>query len=177
MSRVRLVVPVVCLWLAGCASLPDTYAPPMQRRPVTGPEPNPVDHYVTMSEADADVHFVSGISDTTEAATWRWTGPRAELIFRLTTTGHLRFAMDFAIPEMTFKQRGPVAISISINGRLLDKLRYEKGGQFHFEKPAPFDWLRTDAYNFVTLEIDKPWVSPDDGARLGIILTSAGFVQ
>jgi hypothetical protein len=31
--------------------------------------------------------------------------------------------MDFAIPEVTFPQRGPVTISFFINGHLLDKRR------------------------------------------------------
>lgn len=165
------------LALSGCASIPDYYAPPVQRRPMTAPEPSPVTHFVSMNAPNAEAHFVRGVSRHLEAGAWRWLEPRAELMFRLTNTRHLRFVMEFAIPEVTFAQRGPVTISVSVNDRLLDKKTYAKGGEFRLEKPVPAEWLRTDLHNYVTLEIDKPWVAPEDGARLGFILRSAGFLE
>lgn len=176
-NRCRFLILGAALCLAGCVSIPDDYAPPVQRNPIMGPEPSPVGHFVRMTDPNAEAYFLRDVAKTTEAGSWRWVYQRPELVFRLSTTRHLRFAMDFAIPEMTFKQRGPVTISVFINNRLLEKLRYEKGGQFHFEKPVPGDWLRTDANTYVSMEIDKPWVAPEDGARLGFILSSAGFVQ
>lgn len=163
--------------LAGCTSIPDTYAPPVQRRPMTGPEPSPVTHFVSMKDAGAEAHFLSGVSPHLEVGSWRWTEPRAELVFRLSQVRNLRFVMEFAIPEITFAQRGPVSIAISVNGRLLARPRYERGGEFRFEQAVPAEWLRTDMHNHVTLEIDKAWVAPEDGARLGFILKSAGFLE
>ncbi len=174
---VRLLLLILCLWLAGCTSIPDTYAPPVQRKPLTGPEPSPIGHFVTMSAPNAEAHFVRDVSRTLEGGAWRWVFEHPEFIFRLPSTRHLRFSMDFAIPEMTFRQRGPVTISIFINGHLLDKTRYERGGQLHFEKPVPPEWLRTDIDNVVAMEIDKPWIAPEDGKKLGFILTGAGFIQ
>jgi len=167
----------IALVLAGCTAIPDYYAPPVQRRPMTGPEPSPVTHFVTMNAPNAEAHFVRGVSRHLEGGAWRWLEPRAELVFRLETTRHLRFSMEFAIPEATFAQRGPVTVSVLVNGQLVDRSRYEKGGEFRIEKPVPAEWLRTDLHNYVTLEIDKPWVAPQDGARLGFILKSAGFLQ
>lgn len=163
--------------MAGCANIPDYYAPPVQRRPMTGPEPSPVTHFVAMNAPNAEAHFVRGVSRHLEAGSWRWLEPRAELVFRLTTTRHLRFVMEFAIPEITFAQRGPVVISVLVNDHLLERSRYEKGGEFRLEKPVPPEWLRTHLHNYVTLEIDKPWIAPQDGARLGFILRSAGFLE
>lgn len=163
--------------LSGCTNIPDTYAPPVQRRPLTGPEPSPVTHFVAMNAPNAEAHFVHGVSRHLEAGAWRWLEPRAELVFRLDTRSHLRYVMEFAIPEVTFAQRGPVRIAIRINGRLLDEPRYQRGGEFRYEKPVPAEWLRTDIHNFVTLEIDKPWIAPGDGARLGFILKSVGFLE
>ena len=167
----------IALWLAGCTAIPDYYAPPVQRRPMTGPEPSPVTHFVTMNAPNAEAHFVHGVSRHLEGGAWRWLEPRAELVFRLPTAQRLRFVMEFAIPEVTFAQRGPVVVSVFVNDQLLDRSRYEKGGEFRIEKPVPAEWLRTDLHNYVTLEIDKPWVAPQDGARLGFILKSAGFLQ
>jgi len=173
----RWIPAAALVLLVGCTNIPDTYAPPVQRRPMTGPEPSPVTHFVTMKDPQAEAHIVSGVSRHLEAGAWRWTEPRAELVFRLSEVQHLRFVMEFAVPEMTFAQRGPVTITITVNGRLLDKPGYQRGGEFRFEKAVPAEWLRTDMHNYVTLEIDKPWVAPQDGARLGFILKSAGFLE
>lgn len=176
-GRAQGCVLAAALILAGCASIPDYYAPPVQRRPMTGPEPSPVTHFVSMNAPNAEAHFVRGVSRHLEAGSWRWLEPRAELVFRLTTTRHLRFVMEFAIPEITFAQRGPVVISVFVNDQLLARSRYEKGGEFRLEKPVAPEWLRTHLHNYVTLEIDKPWIAPQDGARLGFILRSAGFLE
>jgi hypothetical protein len=56
-------------------------------------------------------------------------------------------------------------------------VRYEGGGQKRFEKPVPAAWLRTDADILVAAEIDKVWIAPADGARLGFILSRAGFIE
>lgn len=167
----------LCLFVAGCTNIPDTYAPPVQRRPMTGPEPSPLTHFIPMNAVNAEAHFVRGVSRHLEAGSWRWVEPRAELMFRLSSTQHLRYVMEFAIPEVTFAQRGPVNVTVCINGHELERQRYVKGGEFRLEKPVPPEWLRTDLHNYVTLEIDKPWVAPGDGARLGFILRSAGFLQ
>lgn len=134
-------------------------------------------HFVSMNGPVADAHIVRDIALGLEAGAWRWTGQRPELRFRLSSVEGLRFTMDFALPDVTFAQRGPVAISFFINGHLLDKVRYEGGGQKHFEKPVPAAWLRTDADTLVAAEIDKVWIAPADGARLGFILSRAGFIE
>jgi hypothetical protein len=168
---------LVGLALAGCASLPDTYPPPIQRDSIQGPEINPVGHFVSMNGPTADAHIVRDIAASTEASAWRWTGQRPELRFRLSFTKGLRFVMDFALAEVTFPQRGPVTISFVINGHLLDKVRYEQAGEKHFEKRVPAAWLRADADTLVAAEIDKVWIAPSDGARLGFILIRAGFIE
>jgi len=85
--------------------------------------------------------------------------------------------MDFSIAESTLKDTGPVTISILVNDNPLDTLHYDTPGQRHFQKPVPESFLRAKTVNHVTMEIDKPWVSKDDGAVLGYILTRAGFTE
>jgi len=172
---VRWVLLVV-LPLAGCTILPDTYPPPLQR-PSYGPDLNPVGHFVSMNGPNADAHILRDVSPGLEAEAWRWTQKRPELQFYLEFTENLRLVMDFAIPDVTFPQRGPVTISFFVNGHLLDKVRYDKGGEMHFERPVPAAWLRTNTATVVAAEIDKVWIAAADGARLGFILSRAGFVE
>jgi hypothetical protein len=165
------------LLLVGCDSIPDTYAPPMQRNVQHQPGGHSTGHFVTMAGPDPDDFIVSGVLPGEPGSHWRWTGQRVELRFRLSSTSDLRFLMDFAIPETTFPQRGPVTLSFSVNDKLLGKMRCDKPGQFQFTQPVPADWLRTDMPTLVAAEIDRVYVAEADGARLGFILSRAGFVQ
>ena len=177
MRRLSWLWTPAALLLAGCVNIPDTYAPPIQRSPQYGPESHPASHFVAMAGANPEDYIVRDVLPGDPGNAWRWTGKRPELRFQLSFTNDLRFVMDLSVPEATFAQRGPVTISFFINGKLLDKVRYEKPGEMHFSKPVPAAWLRTDAPTLVAAEIDKVWVAPSDGAQLGFILSRAGFVQ
>ena len=171
------LLPAAALLLAGCVNIPDTYAPPIQRHPQYRPEGGAAGHFMTMAGPNPEDFIVRDVLPGDPGSAWRWTGKRPELRFQLQFTHDLRFLMDLSIPETTFAQRGPVTISYFINGRLLDKVRYDQPGQVQFTKPVPAEWLRTDAPNLVAAEVDKVWVAPADGAQLGFILSRAGFVQ
>jgi hypothetical protein len=176
-SALRLSILLSLSLLSGCANIPDSYAPPMQRKPLSGTEPSPVGHFVTMSDPNADAYIVKDVSPAAEAGSWRWTGKRPEMRFFLETTEHLNFKADFSIAETTLRETGPVTVSVLINGKVLDTLKYADAGEKHFDKPIPANLLRAKTVNFAALEIDKVWVSKTDGAVLGFILTRAGFTQ
>lgn len=177
MRFLSLVSIAAALLLTGCTSIPDTYAPPIQRSPQYGPQGGPLGHFVSMGGPNPEDHILRDVLAGDPGSAWRWTGKRPQLRFQLPFTHDLRFLMDFAVPESTFAQRGPVTISLFINGKLLDQIRCDKPGQLRFEKPVPAAWLRTDAPTIVAAEIDKVWVAPADGAQLGFVLSRAGFVQ
>jgi hypothetical protein len=164
----------VC-FLAACANIPDSYAPPVQRKPLTGADPSPVGRFVHMAQADADSYIVRDVTAASEAGAWRWTRKRPELRFFLESTDHVDFKADFSIADATFKDTGPVSVSVFINGNLLDTVRYAQAGEKHFSKAVPEEYLHPKALNFAALDIDKVWVSKTDGAQLGFILMRAGF--
>jgi len=64
-----------------------------------------------------------------------------------------------------------------VNGKLLDKIRYETPGTKHFEKAVPPDWLSADADTTIGMSVDKLYVAPKDGVRFGVILVRMGFKQ
>jgi hypothetical protein len=166
----------LCL-LVGCANIPDSYAPPVQRKPLTGAEPSPIGTFVNLGDLDADAYIVRDVMGRDGSTPWRWTRKRPELRFFLDSIEHLKFKADLSIADVTLKETGPVAISVFINGNLLDKMKCPDAGRKQFEKPVPAAFLHPKAVNFAALEIDKVWVSKTDGAVLGFILTSAGFSE
>ena len=177
MSEYRRYILIPLCLLAGCANIPDSYAPPIQRKPLTGAEPSPIGTFVNLGEPSADAYVVSDITGYVESSSWRWTRKRPELRFFLDSIEHLKFKADFSIADATLKDTGPVTISVFINGHLLGKVHCADTGRKQFEKPVPAAFLNPKAVNFAALEIDKVWVSKTDGAVLGFILTSAGFSE
>jgi hypothetical protein len=161
--------------LSACGRSPDTYAPPIQRQPLLGADAH-IGASIAMDDPMADAYIVRDISKTTEGS-WRWTYQHPELRFYLKQTSGAKLAVDFGVPEATFKDTGPVTITFRVNGHVLDKVLCDKPGNRHFEKAVPSAFLRAREDNFVAMEADKKWVSKDDGAVLSFLLTRAGFVQ
>jgi len=130
-----------------------------------------------MSAADAETYIVSGVLGAPAGAPWRWTLQRAELNFELDRTDGWKLVADFVIPDSTFRDTGPVTVSFFINGRLLERVFCASPGKQRLEKPAPPEWLSADGVTSVVAEVDRPWVSPNDGARLGMILSRVGLAR
>jgi hypothetical protein len=176
--RCRLAcLPALAFCLAGCARIPSTYAPPMERRPVTGFGNNSLGGVIGMAAPGAPAHIVNGVSPVVESGSWRWVRKRAELRFAVGRVNGVRAVMDFAIADGTFRTTGPVTFAFFVNGRLLDTVRYDHPGNHHWEKPVPPEWLRTDGMTILAAEIDKVYKSPEDGVEMGFILSRAGFQE
>ena len=177
-GAVRLYLALLLLSaLTACVNIPDTYAPPIQRKPINGPDPSAFRHHIAMNDPMITAYIVRDISDHLESGAWRWTRKRPTLRFQLDRIDHLKLRVDYTVAEYTMKTTGPVSVSFFVNEHLLDKVAIPASGEQHFEKPVPAEWLRIDGETIVAMEVDKVWTSPDDGAQLGLILSSAGFVD
>lgn len=130
-----------------------------------------------MNDPMADAYIVRDVSKTTEGNSWRWAYKHPALRFYLRSIDGIKFALDAGIAELTFKETGPVTLTVLINDHELDKLRFDQPGNRHFEKEVPAAFLRAGAENLVAIEPDKFWVSKQDGATLSFVLIQAGFVQ
>ena len=72
----------------------------------------------------------------------------------------------------SFKLAGEVlCVAVSRDGN------YAAAGSRHFEKAVPADWVVINKDATVGAEVDKPWVSKDDGVRFGFILTRIGLTK
>src|SRR5260370_25471785 len=94
-----------------------------------------------MADANADAYIVGEGNDGLEAGSSRWTRKRPSLRFFLDTVDHLRFQADFSIAESTFRDTGPVTVSILINGNLLDVVQCPAATGRHLEKEVPPKFL------------------------------------
>jgi hypothetical protein len=161
---------------AGCTRLPESFPPPPQRTPLTVPRAGALGYFLSMADPNADAYLVNDVADR-GPGTWRWAYAHPVLRFMVPDVARLKFAMDFSLPERTMRETGPVTLTITVNGQLLDRLRCEKAGEQHYAHEVPAGMLRVNAVNLVAIDPDPVWVSKADGGRLGFILSRAGFTE
>jgi len=161
--------------LCACQDMPPAYAPPEQRQPIENFAPYRVSRVIDMADDDADDSIVHDVLRT--GGTWRWTGEHPELRVFMRTNQGLHYIVDLTIAGATFKDTGPVTVSFFVNGHFLDKATFSAPGPQHFDEPVPEDWVEARKDAIVGAEIDKPWISPGDGAALGFILNRIGLRQ
>jgi hypothetical protein len=162
---------------AGCTRLPESFPPPEQRTRLTVPQASTLGYFVSMADPNADAYLVKDVAPKGGPEPWRWAYEHPVLRFIVPDVPHLRFALDFSLPERTMRETGPVTLTFTINGKLLDRLRCEKPGQQHYAHDVPPGMLRADAINLVAIDPVPVWVSRADGGRLGFILSRAGFTE
>jgi hypothetical protein len=156
--------------------MPGPFAPPVQRQPLEDFRPYRMSAIIDMSDEDATTHFVQDLTSNA-AATWRWTGQRPTLRVRMRSAEHLRYTIDFGIAGAMLAQTGPLTVSFLVNERILDRVRYDHDGAQHFEKAVPAGWVTAGEDVTVGASVDKPWIPPEGGPQLGIMLVRMGLTQ
>jgi hypothetical protein len=157
----------------GCASQP-WYPPPEQRASLGEAGTGGLGPFVAMSQQDAASYIVQGMRTFSEGP-WRWAHDRPVLRFMLPEVGRVHFEMELSFPENTFRQTGPVTLTLSLNGTVFDRVRYDKPGQQHYSHAIAAGMVRPNALNLVAIAPDK--VARIGEEKMGFVLTSAGFVE
>lgn len=106
---------------------------------------------------------------------WRWVYQHPKVKLRVTKPAGLKYRIEFSIADATLKFTGPVTLRFLVNGTQLGRKRYSAAGEYRWEAPVPPELLRVSEENIIGAEVDKVWVSPSDGARLGFILSRIGL--
>ncbi len=172
--RQSLLLVAACAAIAiGCGRLPETFAPPAQREPLTVPPPSPFGAFVAMSDPQSSAYVVRGFASASEGA-WRWAYDHPALRFWLADMPRVRFEMDLAIPPVVYRSTGPVTLTLNLNGKFFDRVRYE-GGQHNYSKEVPPELVKTNAINIIEIEPDKSYVT--EGIKHAFVLVRAGFVE
>ena len=176
MSRRLALVCAVVLAGSGCQNMPEPYAPPVQRPAVEKFHPYRMQAIVSMSDDDAQTHFVQDITPLATSS-WRWTGKKPTVRVKARTDEELRYTIDFVLPEANFRETGPVNVAFLVNDRVLDRARYSSAGDQHFEKPIPAGWITAGQDITVAAEVDTLSAGPPVAPKLGIVLVRIGITQ
>ncbi len=128
-----------------------------------------------MSDPGAAAYLVKGFRDRNDGA-WRWALEHPVMRFYLPALTRAKFTMAFVLSEETFRVTGPVTLTFSINGRILERVRYEKPGEEQYTHQVPPEFLKPQAINIVGVEPDKV-AAPHPGEKLSFLLIRAGFTE
>lgn len=160
---------------AGCGRPAGPLPLPAQRHVSDGRDPGDLGIYIDMGDPFAAEYVVRDISP--EKSNWRWAFVRPELKVRAPRTQRFRFAMEFAVPEVTFRVTGPVRVTCYLDGKSLGPMPVHEAGRHRYERPVPPGWVQPGATVSVTADVDKRYIAKDDGAQLSFLLSAAGFVE
>jgi len=130
---------------------------------------------MTIGKPGAAQYVVKGVLVGDPKSDGFWTLDEPELKFLLSSVQHHVFREHFYLPLETFKQTGPLKVDFYVNGHLLDQTQFAKDGDVIYQHEVPVDWLKTGALTTVRMRVHNPYIAPRDGARLGVLLRSAGF--
>lgn len=169
--RYCLLIPAVLL----CACAPSLVPLPPQQAAAQAEDPPDERFLVRMVVPSADKRIVQEIGGT--AAMFRWTAGEPAVRVKLPDAGPWLARMEFAIAEATWKETGPVTVTLLLNGRTLGVSRYERFGEHEFAVPVPAGALPGGGEARLSARIDPVWVAPSDGAKLGVLLKAMGFAR
>jgi hypothetical protein len=130
---------------------------------------------MTVSSVDGYKYFVDDVIMCQPKSEVCWTLDTPELKFWLSSNRDRVLTVNFKLSGETLKQTGPLVIDYFVNDHFLERVRYTEEGDHTYQHAIPSGWLRTDDYTLVKMQVRNPYVAPADGAKLGVLLVSAGF--
>jgi hypothetical protein len=140
---------------------------------------NPSDAFgdaMTIGRPGATQYIVKGVLVGDPKSDGYWTLDEPELRFRLSSVQNHVFRERFFLPRDTLQQTGPLMVDVFVNGHLLDQAVFAKDGDVIYQHDVPVEWLKAgDSLTTVRMRVRNPYIAPQDHARLGVLLKSAGF--
>ncbi len=133
--------------------------------------------WVDSAQAGGARHFLRDIADHLEPDRWRWTYERPALLYHVPRREGLRFKMDFIIHGVLFRGKTPLELTVRVNGKEIGRERYTSLEGQTFERAVPASLLRSDGVALVETVLDKYYIAPEDGQKLGYLFVRGGFVE
>ena len=88
-----------------------------------------------------------------------------------------KFSMDFVIHSGTFKETGPVHLTVFVNGQKVGEKTYTAAENQNFTAAVPETALRDDGIALVETTLDKYYKAPEDAQKLGYLFLRAAFTS
>ena len=168
-SAAFLLVIVLCV-VPGCK----------RRKPLTAQteeEPPRAPSTVHVADPNVKSQLVAGWYDV-EQNSWRWTSKRFAVVLgtpRGAASKGAELQMHITIPDVVISQLQSIALTASIQGKVLSPETYNKPGEFLYLRDVPGNLLSTDSVR-VDFVLDKTLPPGNvDRRELGIVVDRVGL--
>ena len=122
-------------------------------------------------------HMLRDVMEGRDSDAQLWTYERPAFLFDVNDRARSRFRLNLRLPIRTYEKTGPTQLTVWINGHRVGEERYNSPEDHTFDRPVPPEWLRADGVTVVETALDKYYVAPDDGQKMGYLFVSGGFVN
>ena len=170
-ERAGPVVAAFLLICGSCARVPDFYSPPPQYPGARRYEPP----LLLPGRLHQTTGILQDVVDDSEATGKSWTNQHPTFSFLLRRTEDLDFYMRFIVHDDTFRDTGPVTLTVNVNGETIDRPRFDTPGEREYSHPVPPRLLQKRNPVIVRIDVDPVWIAPGDKTKLGILLMAIGF--
>lgn len=150
---------------------------PAQSPSVAAPDPPSFPCLALMTQARADQFIVTGIPLGLGAGAERWTSESPAVKCKLPSSGPWNVVMDFIVAGATLRETGPITLTFTVDGQEVERLRCDHIGEYKLRAPLPAALAIPGRELVLQATVDKPWVAPSDGSKLGVLVSAMGFVQ
>jgi hypothetical protein len=130
-----------------------------------------------VSRPDGAAHLLRDFLLPGEPIDWVWVAEKPALVLRVPDAAHRELAVDFLIHSSVLAQVGPQTLAFRVNGKLLNRLRYDTEGRRTYRQRVPAEWLRPGGITLLEMEPDKCFIAPQDGQKLGFLFFRAGLAK
>ena len=135
------------------------------------------DSWIAAGKQGAKGHFLSDVMDLPDESLQIWTFERPRYFFDVQSRSNLRFRLDVHVPDKIFNSIGPFRMMVWIGEKQLGQQTLASAGDHRFEHPVPPDWIPPAGLTIVETTLDKYYVAPEDGQKLGYMFVRGGFLN
>lgn len=178
-SRAAAFIAIALLSGSSCFGETKSYPPPPQVVMPSGPEP-PIAVaagerlLVAMSDPDANVHILADVFDAPDGSEFRFTGLHPQFLLHVDNLAGLVLYVRFFNHDEALRARGPVSLTVRVNGKTLESRRFDTPGDLESRWPLREGWLEKPGPVEISLDVDPPWPQPG-GTKRGVLMHSIGF--
>ena len=130
---------------------------------------------MTTNHPEAPFSIIDGVPDAGYGWGFKWTLDHAHFELIAGDLSNSDLFLHYGLDPRTFHDRGPIRITIAINGKTVDTFTEAVVGEHvHRRRADAIKSKEVETLN-LSLTVDPAWISPD-GSRLGIFLGAIGFV-
>jgi hypothetical protein len=162
---------LAALTLSGCVRIKSDFRPGISREPVPGEILPPRLSVLSMTDPKATLQFQGDIDTYLSAAAWRWTNRKPAVRLLVPKSLPVKLKIDVTLAPAVFEATGPLAVPVTVGGRLFDTIRFDAPSRVEFAREVPAGWLQPGGATEIGLTVERGLTDPHTQRFYGLQLS------